>query len=211
MNAEMNIAVVGGGAAGIAAAVTAARAGCTTLLLDRRAAAGGTGGFSGLTTLCGLYDDDGSLLNNGFTREFVEAVSDSPPAKMGKVWVLPYQPERFREVSTCFIAQMPNLRTLWGVPLADVVIEGDRIVRLNGFNIGAVIDCSGSAEVARAIGAVCLETDETTQAPAIIFPLLNVSRALNTPSEVAQVLLPLVRAGLPPLSFQSSLEPNTVT
>src|SRR5439155_7258166 len=135
----------------------------------------------------------------------------SPPAKMGKVWVLPYQPERFREVSTSFIAQMPNLHPLWGVPLADVVIEGDRIVRLNGFNIGAVIDCSGSAEVARAVGADCLATDETTQAPAVLFPLRNVERELNTPAAAAQVLLPLARAGFPMLSFQPSLEPDPIT
>jgi len=124
---------------------------------------------------------------------------------------LPYQPERFREVSAYFLAQMPNLQTLWSVPLADVVMEGDRIVRLNGFNIGAVIDCSGSAEVAKAIRADCLETDETTQAPGIIFPLRNVSRALNTLAEVAQVLLPLARAGLPPVSFQPTLERHTAT
>src|SRR5207253_5489299 len=136
-----------------------------------------------------------------FTREFVEALSDSAPVKIGKVWVLPYQPERFREVSAYFLAQMSNLQTLWSVPLADVVMEGDRIVRLNGFNIGAVIDCSGSAEVARAIGAECLATDERTQAPAVIFPVRNISRLPNTLAQAAQALLPLARAGLPPVSF----------
>jgi hypothetical protein len=74
-----------------------------------------------------------------------------------------------------------------------------------------VIDCSGSAEVARAIGAECLATDETTQAPAIVFPLCNVARELNTVAAVAQVLLPLARAGFPKLSFQPSLEPETIT
>ncbi len=211
MRPETSIAVVGSGAAGIAAAVTAARAGWTTLLIDRRAAAGGTGGFSGLTTLCGLYDEQGGLLNDGFTREFVEALSDRAPVKMGKVWVLPYRQERFREVSSCFLAQMPNLQALWSVPLAHVVIESERIVSINGFKIGAVIDCSGCAEVAKAISADCLETDETTQAPAIVFPLRNVSRSLNTLPEVSQVLLPLARAGLPPVSFQPSLEPHTAT
>ena len=34
---------------------------------------------------------------------------------------------------------------------------------------------------------------------------------MNTPAEVAQVMLSLARAGLPPLSFQPSLEPDTVT
>src|SRR3989442_16003998 len=61
------------------------------------------------------------------------------------------------------------------------------------------------------MGGDGVETDKPTQAPAIIFPLLNVRRALKTPAEVAQVLLPLARAGLPPLSFQPSLEPNAFT
>ena len=38
-------------------------------------AAGGTGGFSGLTTLCGLFDDSGQFINSGFAREFAEAIA----------------------------------------------------------------------------------------------------------------------------------------
>jgi choline dehydrogenase-like flavoprotein len=116
MSESFGIAVVGGGAAGIAAAVSAARAGCATLLLDRRAAAGGTGGFNGLTTLCGLFDDQGTYFNDGFAREFAEALAERrPPArrepgkhqhqravpeagapiKMGHVWVLQYRPKKF--------------------------------------------------------------------------------------------------------------------
>ncbi len=211
MSESFDISVVGSGAAGIAAAVSAARAGCATLLLDRRTAAGGTGGFSGLTTLCGLFDDEGKYLNRGFAREFAEAITEASPIRMGKVWVLPYRPKKFCEVAASLSASTPNLQTRWNTPLSDVAVEGKRIARLNGFSIGAVIDCSGSAEVARAVGADCLATDETTQAPAIIFPLRNVSRALNSPADAAQVLLPLVRAGLPPLSFQPDLEPNTVS
>jgi hypothetical protein len=211
MTADMDIAVVGGGAAGIAAALTAARAGRTTILLDRRPAAGGTGGFSGLTTLCGLYDDQGAFLNGGFTREFAEAISETPPLQMGKVWVLPYRPQKFREAGARLFAATPNLQTRWNTPLAAVLVDGRRIVRLNGINVRTVIDCSGSAEVARAIGADCLATDHSTQAPAVIFPLRNVTRAMHTPAQVAQVLLPVARAGLPPLSFQPSLEPGTIT
>ena len=114
MKARVDIAVIGSGAAGIAAAVCAARAGCSTLILDVRSAPGGTGGFSGLTTLCGLYDDAGSFLNEGFAREFAEALAEIPspgfqppspqpmgrgqgegrpmnpiaPVRMGKVFVL---------------------------------------------------------------------------------------------------------------------------
>jgi len=90
--------------------------------------------------------------------------------------------------------------------LLDVVVEGERIVRLNGIEIGAVIDCTGTAEIARAIGLECLETTDATQAPATIFTLRHVERSLNSAAAVAQVLLPLTRAGLRPLSFQPGLE-----
>jgi len=211
VSAAVDIVVVGTGAAGIAAAVNAARAGCATMLIDQRSAPGGTGGWSGLTTLCGLYDDAGKFLNDGFPREFADTISEAPPRRMGKVWVLPYRPEKFREAAAAFLASTPNLTTRWSYPLTNVIAQGGRIRQLNGTPIGAVIDCSGSAEVARAAGINCLATDEHTQASAIVFPLHNVSHDLNSPASVAQVLLPLARAGLPPLSFQPNLEPNTVT
>jgi hypothetical protein len=231
VNASADIVVVGAGAAGIAAAVSAARAGCKTLLLDQRSAAGGTGGFSGLTTLCGLYDEAGNHLNKGFAREFAELLVErrSPtrlesgqelqragseigaPVRMGRVWVLQYRPERFRELTSQLIANEPLLQAWWNSPITDAIVENCRLVRLNGISVGAVIDCSGTAEVAWAIGADCLATDEATQASAIVFPLCHVTRELRTAAEVAQVLMPLARAGFPPLNFQPSLETNTLT
>jgi hypothetical protein len=129
---------------------------------------------------------------------------------MGKVWVLPYRPEKFTEAAAALFASTPNLQTRWNTPLTDVIVEDNRIVSLNRLAVAAVIDCSGSAEVARSIGSHCLATDEMTQASAVIFPLRNVARRLDTPAAVAQVLLPLARAGLPPLNFQPSLETDTV-
>jgi len=211
MSEQFDIAIVGGGAAGIAAAVCAARAGRKTLLLDKNNSAGGTGGFSGLTTLCGLYDDAGNFLNGGFTREFAEAISETAPLQMGKVWALPYRPERFRTIAEKFFAAEPNLQTRWNMPLANVAVENNQIISLNEFKVGVVIDCSGSAEVARKTGIECLETDETTQAAAVIFPLHHVAREMLTPAAAAQVLLPPARAGFPPLNFQPDLEPNSIT
>jgi hypothetical protein len=211
MSEHFDIAVVGSGAAGIAAAICAARAGGKTLLLDKNNSAGGTGGFSGLTTLCGLYDDAGSFLNDGFTREFAGAISEMAPLQMGKVRVLPYRPERFHAVAQKFFAAEPELQARWNLPLENVLVEKDIIVSLNDFNVGTVIDCSGSAEVARKIGIECLATDETTQASAVIFPLHNVEREMLTPAAAAQVLLPLARAGFPPVNFQPDLEPGSVT
>ena len=211
MSETFDIAVIGSGAAGIAATVCAARAGCSTLLLDKNNSAGGTGGFSGLTTLCGLFDDAGNFLNDGFAREFAEAISESAPLQMGKVWVLPCRPEKFRAIAEKFLAAEPKFQARWNSPLENVVVENERIVSLNGFNVGAVIDCSGSAEVAQKTGIECLATDETTQASAVIFPLHNVAREMLTPAAAAQVLLPLARAGFSPVNFQSNLELNSVT
>jgi glycine/D-amino acid oxidase-like deaminating enzyme len=149
----VDIAVVGAGAAGIAAAVCAARAGAKTLLLDARPAPGGTGGFSGLTTLCGLYDDAGNFLNDGFAREFAEALTERgapaprgsgpshhqhaelelrAPLKMGRVWVLPYRPEKFRAVAAELISSTPNLQTQWHSSVAEVVVSASRITKFNG-------------------------------------------------------------------------------
>ncbi len=232
MSTAVDIAVVGAGAAGLAAAVSAARAGCTTMLLDQRPAAGGTGGFSGLTTLCGLYDDAGKFLNGGFAREFAEALAERPspdrpepgaasrqradremgaPIKMGRVWVLSYRPETFRARAAQLISSTPNLRAHWHAPLQSVVAENGRITRVNDFAVGVVIDCSGGAEVARLVDAECLATDATTQAPAVVFPLDGVTREFNSAADVAQVLLPLARAGFPPLNFQASLERDQLT
>jgi len=211
MTNRVDIAVVGSGAAGIAAAVCAARTGCTTLLLDKSTSAGGTGGFSGLTTLCGLFDDQGKFLNAGFAREFAEVIAEAAPEQMGKVWVLPYRPEKFRAAAEKLFAAEPRLEPRWNAPLENVVLENNRIVSLNGVAVGAVIDCTGTAEVARTMGVDCLATDATTQAPAVIFPLQHVAREFHSPADAAHVLLPLARAGFPPLNFQASSEPGTLT
>ena len=211
MSESFDIAIVGAGAAGIAAAVTAARRGCRTLLLDQRDSAGGTGGFSGLTTLCGLYDDTGRMLNDGFTREFAEAIGEGAPVQTGKVWMLRYRPERFREFAARLLNSTPNLVTRWNTPVRDASLAGGRIASLNGIIAGVVIDCSGSAEVARAVGAECLATDESTQAPAVVFALHNLTREIDSVVAATQVLLPLVRAGLPSVSFQPHPEPHSVT
>jgi hypothetical protein len=208
---RFDIVVVGSGAAGIAAAIVAGRAGCSTLVIDQKTGAGGTGGFSGLTTLCGLYDDEGNMLNNGFTQEFAESLRETEPLQMGRVWVLPYRPTRFREVAQQMLGATNNVQTNWNAQLTNVEIESNRIKSLKGFKVRAVIDCTGTAEVARAVHAECLATDEITQAAAILFPLHNVRRDLSSPGAAAQVMLPLARAGFPPLSFQPSLETDVTT
>jgi hypothetical protein len=133
------------------------------------------------------------------------------PIRVGRVWVLPYCPEKFRDVATSLISATPDLHAQWNNTITEVVAANGRIVSLNGIQVRAVIDCTGAAEVATAIGAETLATDETTQAPAVLFPLRNVTRPLETAADMAQVLLPLARAGFPSLNLQASLTPGEFT
>lgn len=210
MTSTVDIAVVGAGVSGIAAAISAARAGRSTLLMEQRPGPGGTGGFSGITTLCGLFDDTGASLSGGFAREFADRVTDAPPVKTGRVWVLPYEPARFRTVAAELCASEPNLAALWNSGLASVEVRHGRIQRINGIAAGAVIDCSGTAEVARLIGLQCMETDPATQAPAMVFRLENVAVELQTALDAAGIMLAVSRAGLPPVSLMRSLTPNAI-
>ena len=206
-----DLAVAGGGAAGIAAAVCGARRGLRTLLLDSRPAAGGIGGHSGLTTLCGLHDHEGSLLNEGFPAEFARRVAEGPAIRTGRLWILPYRPARFRALASELLHSLPNLHCQWNTPVAQVVVEHGRVLQLNQQPVRAVIDASGSAEVARLAGAECLSTDEQTQAPAILVALRDVTVQLDDPAAAARLMLPVARAGLPPVYFHPSLNPGTVT
>jgi hypothetical protein len=144
-------------------------------------------------------------------REFAEKVGAGPPIRMGRVWVLPYRPERFRELAAQLVAAEPKLQTCWNTAVSRVEAESGRIVSVNRIETAAVIDCSGSAEVGRALDIKCLETDEATQSPAIIFPLHGVQADLKTAAAVARALLPLARAGLPALNFQPGSEPGAVS
>jgi hypothetical protein len=214
MTRQFDIAVVGMGAAGIAAAVTAARAGCSVLALDRAGAAGGTGGFSGLTTLCGLLDGNGQWLNNGFAREFAEELKREDevgdPLRMGRVMVQLYRPESFQSVAARLIAHEPRIETQWRTAASDLTVRKGHIESLNGTRVGAVVDCSGVAEVCRAAGEDVQMTDETTQSPAVVFSLENVQRDLRSPVGMAMVLLHVAHSGLPALSFMPSADNNAV-
>lgn len=214
MSEHFDIAVIGSGAAGIAAAVTAARAGCATLLLDKNHSAGGTGGLSGLTTLCGLFDAAGNFLNDGFCREFAESLMRedgvSEPVKMGKVFVQIYRPRSFQNVAAHFLAAEKKLSASWNTPLKNVVVRENRIHSINGMQAGAVIDCSGVAEAGRAAGEQLLATDKTNQAPSVIFPLKNVERDLSSPLAIAQILSALAHAGLPPVNFMPDCDAGIV-
>ncbi len=215
MSEKFDIAVVGSGAAGIAAAVCAARAGCSTLLLDKNNSAGGTGGFSGLTTLCGLFNNEGNFLNEGFCREFAESLMSedgvNESVKMGKLFVQLYRPHSFQKIASRFLVAEKLISTRWNTPLKDVAVRESRIASLNNIEVGAVIDCSGVAEAGPAAGEQLLVTDDSTQAPSVIFPLENVDRDLSSPLAIALIYSALTQAGLPPISFMLGCDARIVS
>jgi hypothetical protein len=151
------------------------------------------------------------MLNNGFAQEFVKQLNPEPPVKMGRVWVLPYRPERFQELAKTSVSNTANLTARWSTTVDVVTMTGDQITAVNGIATRAVIDCSGTAEAGRAAGIDCFETTAETQAPAIIFPLCEVDRDLSTPAAVTKVLLPLARVGLPSVVFQPGPDRGIIT
>jgi hypothetical protein len=64
--------------------------------------------------------------------------------------------------------------------------------------------------VGHAAGAELKTTDETTQAPAVIFHLEDVERDLNSPVSVAMALLHVAHSGLPPVFFMPCVEAGKV-
>ena len=211
MKPAYDIAVVGSGSAGVAAAVSAARQGAKVILLDRRSAAGGIGGWSGLSTLCGLYDDAGNWLVTGFAREFAQAVSPLAPVRSGRLWYLPYRPEDFRQTAARFLSATPGLTGQWQTELSSVTLQNSRITAINNIPVAAVVDCSGDAVAARLAGLETWQTDASTQAPAVVFTLRGLARTMASPADAAGILLPVIRAGFPALHFHPHPEPQTIT
>jgi hypothetical protein len=182
------------------------------LLLDAKPAAGGTGGFSGLTTLCGLFDHAGNFLNDGFAREFAEALmledGVTMPVTMSGLLVQPYRPASFLKVAARLLAGEPLLTVRWQTPLSRVEVAQNRIQTINQMPVKAVIDCSGTAEAGRLAGERRLATDATTQAPAVMIPLRNVQCDLKSPLVVAKIRTAVARAALPPVTFMPGCDPG---
>ena len=110
------------------------------------------------------------------------------PVKMGKLFVQLYRPGSFQKVAEHFLAAETLISTRWNTPLKNVAVRKNCIVSLNGIEVGAVIDCSGVAEAGRAAGEQLLTTDDSTQAPSVIFPLEKVESDLSSPLAIAQIL-----------------------
>jgi hypothetical protein len=231
---ECDIAVVGSGAAGIAAAVNAARTGCRVLLIEQDRVPGGIVVRGGITTLCGLYRDDGhgcpEPAYEGFPAEFAGSLMGRDgvdgPLRTGKVHVLPFRPATFLGLASRLLATQKDLRTLFSTRLSRVEVQDDFIRSLEvrqgreilRIQVKAVVDCTGDAVVADLAGTPMMEGNDARQAPAVIFHLWPVPGGYSVTRSVQTLLLikRAANAGLLPqgaaaVRFMPSLEQDTLT
>lgn len=166
---ECDVLVAGGGVSGVCAAVAAARAGCATLLIEKEKGPGGTGVRGMLRTICGLYLNGAAVpaetLNDGLVREVVFLLTARSPQrtvrKIGRVFILPYESSDLQEVLGSLCRNEPNLTVLLDTAVVSVTAEGGRVAGAaiqhggTGREIRprAVIDCTGSGDVASMAGA----------------------------------------------------------
>ena len=169
MDTACDILVAGGGVAGVTAAVAAARAGMRVTIVEKNDLLGGAGVTALHRHICGLYlngaAEPNATLNPGLQREIVSGLTAlSPsirPLRMGRVWVLPFEPAHFRAVYETLARNEPNLTVFYSSTVESVACDGERITGVSvrtkdaliEFPPAAVIDATGSGEVIRLSGA----------------------------------------------------------
>lgn len=194
------VVVCGAGAAGMAAALSAARCGAQVLLLEAGQRVGGTVAHALIHTLAGLYDSAGELLNDGLCRELAERLTRADASarrrKMGRLWVLHVCPNAYQATVARWLGEEAGIEVRCGIRPSEVACDGSRVVELtaadsvSSFRItpGAVVDATGTAEVARLIGPSFVLDDDRPAAGGWVFRLRGVAAgALTFPRGVALV------------------------
>ncbi|HZL90010.1 MAG TPA: FAD-dependent oxidoreductase [Pirellulaceae bacterium] len=194
------VVVCGAGAAGIAAAVSAARQGAKVVLLEAGPRVGGTVASALIHTLAGFFDSAGELLNDGLCRELVQRLTAGGALarrrKMGRLWVLHICPNAYQTCMAQWLGDNKRIDILCGARASGIVRSGGSIRELTAIRAGesfrltpaAVIDATGTAEVARLIGRTCVLDDKRPAAGGWVFRLRGVAPgALAIPRGVALV------------------------
>jgi hypothetical protein len=203
---SVDVVVAGAGAAGMAAAIAAARQGAEVLLVEKRAITGGTVTHGLIHTLGGLYVEDGAYLNSGLPQELAErllkADRSARPRKIGKTWTLSMEPDIYGRVTADWLAE-EGVRVWCGSTVNRVMTTGRQLEALGmeepagairQIYCGAVIDCTGSAEVVRLVDPALVVEEDDRAAAGLIFQVVNVERdALVFPRNI-EILRGLRRA-----------------
>lgn len=204
--AVADIVVIGGGSAGICAAIAAARTGAKTILLERSDRLGGMGTLAKVHTFCGLYDPDVSrpprLSNPGLPAEIevrMRELTGAKPVQMGKVYVLPQDPETFARIAIELTSAEPTLEVCFHTECSAISRHPDGSftaeTTAHSFTCRAIIDTSADAIAAPMLGATRFaEAPETTQRSASIFSMAHVTPAAREESFRMRLALDIVRA-----------------
>lgn len=129
---KSDIVVVGAGFAGVCAAITAARRGAHVTLIEKESDPGGTAMGLRHRFLCGLFCNSSErpqkYLNRGLTEEFCKRFSPSTqPVRMGKVWLLPYNPERLAIVLDDLLTREKNIKVFYSSKISACSCQQGRI------------------------------------------------------------------------------------
>lgn len=204
--AAADIVVIGGGSAGICAAIAAARAGAKTILLERSDRLGGMGTLAKVHTFCGLYDPDVSqpprLANPGLPAEIearMRELTGTKPMQMGKVYVLPQDPETFASIAIELTSAEPALEVCFHTECSAITRHPDGSFEVEtadrSFTCRAIVDTSADAIAAPLLGATRIsEPPATTQRSASIFSMDHVGLAAREEGFRMRLALNIVRA-----------------
>lgn len=202
---RFDVVVVGGGASGVPAAVAAAREGARVALIEQTSRLGGTP-LAGLGfPICGIFLADFAepvLANEGLVREFLDA-SGGAIERRGRVHMLRCPAEKLEQIYGKWVDAEPNLQLFTEVDDLHAHAVEDRIVslRFQGLDIevGAVIDCTGRAAIAKSCGANVLKAEH----PALGGFMLRLSNVISNdmlPIRVPHTLWRAVESGRLPMS-----------
>ncbi len=159
--AKVDVVVAGGGPAGLGAAIAAARNGASTLLVERLS-------FLGGVATAALMPQLNTTINaiSGVSHELFSRLVEEGGAVSGVM--VNFDPEMFKEVALDMCAQA-GVQLLFYSWVVAPVVEGERIRGVIVENksgrkailANAVIDCTGDADIAAAMGVPCVKGRES--------------------------------------------------
>jgi hypothetical protein len=165
---QADVVVVGGGSGGLAAVLGAVAAGAgRVLLIERGACLGGMGTQALVHTFCGLYGgrDLPQAANPGVPTELVRRLQAcggaGQPKRMGKVWVLPHDPNTLVSVLDDWLRELPTAELWFHTELVAATVTDERIrevqVLCHGRQLtvraAAFVDATGDATLTALSGA----------------------------------------------------------
>lgn len=201
-----DLVVIGGGSAGMCAAIAAARKGARVILLERSDQLGGMGTLAKVHTFCGLYDPDTSqpprIANPGLPAEIERLMRERTqvdPIRMGKVYVLPQDPETFAKIAAELTAAEKLLEVWYESTCTGITRRPDHSFTVETHDhiitCRALVDCSADAIAAGLLGATRHSVPSAiNQRAASIFSLKNVAPGAADEGFRMRLALDLLRA-----------------